>query len=66
MKLKEALAPKDILEYFEEKYKTKEIVASKTIYNWLRELGIECIQPRPSRRLSMDYIENKLYIKKDK
>ncbi len=55
IKLKEELAPKDILAYFEEKYETQEIVSPKTIYNWLRKLKIDCIQPRPSRNRDIRY-----------
>lgn len=55
IQLKEELAPREILEYFEQKYETQEIVAPKTIYNWLRKLKIDCIQPRPSRNRDIRY-----------
>ncbi|WP_130807932.1 hypothetical protein [Senegalia massiliensis] len=55
IRLNEEVSPKEILNYFEEKYETKAIVTPKTIYNWLKELNIECIQPKPKRNKDIRY-----------
>lgn len=53
--LNDEVKPKEILEYFEGKYNTANIVSQRTIKNWLDELGIECIQPRPKRNADIRY-----------
>ncbi len=53
--LNDEVKPKEILEYFEGKYNTANIVSQRTIKNWLNELGIECIQPRPKRNADIRY-----------
>ncbi|WP_079708020.1 hypothetical protein [Paraliobacillus ryukyuensis] len=53
--LNDEVKPKEILEYFESKYNTVNIVSQRTIKNWLNELGIECIQPRPKRNADIRY-----------
>lgn len=53
--LKEVVAPKEILEYLEHKYETEGIVTPKTIRNWQKNLGIECIKPTPSKNADRRY-----------
>lgn len=54
-KLREEVKQMEILEYFEEKYETKNIVTQRTIRNWLNDLNISCIQPTPSRNADRRY-----------
>lgn len=53
--LKEEVAQKEILNFFESKYGVKYLVTQKTIQRWLKSSGIECIQPRPNRNSDIRY-----------
>lgn len=49
------VAQKDILDYLEEKYGAKSLVTQRTIQRWIKDLGIICIQPQPSRNSDIRY-----------
>lgn len=53
--LSNEVAQKDILGYLEEKYGVKSLVSQRTIQRWIKELGIKCIQPQPSRNRDIRY-----------
>lgn len=53
--LDDEVAPMEILDYFEKKYTTENIVSQKTIYNWLKELGINYINPHEKRNRALRY-----------
>lgn len=53
--LSNEVAQKDILSYLEEKYGAKSLVSQRTIQRWIKDLGIKCIQPQPSRNSDIRY-----------
>lgn len=54
-KLNEEVKQMEIAKYIDNKYESRKLVSTRTIQRWLKEFGINCIEPRPKKNADIRY-----------